>query len=798
MTPTIRDLLGKRMLFFDGAMGSLLQQNGLVGGEAPERWNITHPDVILNIHKSYLDAGCDMIKTNTFGANSAKFTEEEFTAKEVITAAVKIARQAVDECGHGYIAMDIGPSGKLMKPLGDLSFDHAYELFSEMAICGRDAGADAVLIETMSDTYEVKAAILAAKENTDLPVFVTMTFDEHGKLLTGGDIPAAVALLEGLGVDGIGFNCGLGPEQMKKLQITLNECCSIPVVINPNAGLPKLVDGKNFYDVGPEEFAVAMKEIAEGGAWVIGGCCGTSPAHLQKMIEVCKDIVPKPLVDKNRTVVSSYGQAVTFGKRPVIIGERINPTGKSRFKEALRNHDMDYILREGLAQQGNGAHILDVNVGLPEIDEVQLMEDAVVSLQSIIDLPLQIDTTNVEAMERAMRIYNGKALINSVNGKQEVMEQIFPLVKKYGGTVIALTIDEEGIPTTAEGRLAVAKKIVETAATYGIPKKDLVVDVLAMTISAEQEAAEVTLKSLELIRDELGMYTSLGVSNISFGLPQRENVNTAFFTMAMQNGLSGAIINPNSKPMMAAYYSYCALIGVDEQCMDYISVYANQSSPTAAPQTTANQMSLTEAIIKGLKESAHSLATEAIQTKAPLDIINQDLIPALDDVGKKFEKGTLFLPQLLMSAEAAKAAFEAIKTHMSSIGASEEKKDKIILATVKGDIHDIGKNIVKVLLENYSYDVIDLGKDVDPQLVVDTAIEQNVKLIGLSALMTTTVVSMEETIKLLHKQVPDCKIMVGGAVLTQEYADMIHADSYSKDAMGSVHYANQLFGHGDN
>lgn len=796
MKQTILEQLGKRLIFFDGAMGSILQQNGLGAGEYPETWNLLHPDVILQIHKDYLNAGCDIIKTNTFGANGAKFTDEHCTVQDVINAGVSLARQAVEECGHGLVALDIGPTGKLMKPIGDLSFDHAYELFSEMAICGKEAGADVILIETMSDTYEVKAAILAAKENTDLPVFVTMIFDEQGKLLTGGDIPAAVALLEGLGVDGIGFNCGLGPEQMKELLPTLQECSSIPLVVNPNAGLPKMVDGKTVYDVGPEEFAKSMIDIAHGGAWIIGGCCGTSPAHLQKMIEACKDIPPVPLTEKNRTVVSSYAKAVTFGKRPVIIGERINPTGKSRFKEALRNHDMDYILREGVNQQQSGAHILDVNVGLPEIDEVKMMEDAVQEIQSIIDLPLQIDTTNVEAMERAMRIYNGKPLINSVNGKKESMESIFPLVKKYGGTVIALTIDENGIPTTAEGRLEIARNIMETAATYGIRKKDIVVDVLAMTVSAEQEAAAVTLKALELVRDELGLYTSLGVSNISFGLPQRENVNTAFFTMAMQNGLSGAIINPNSKAMMAAYYSYCALTGVDEQCMDYISVYANQqATPTTTAPAAGGTMSLAQSIIKGLKESAHASAAEMVKSQAPLDIINTELIPALDDVGKKFEKGTLFLPQLLMSAEAAKAAFEAIKTHMTSLGTVETKREKIILATVKGDIHDIGKNIVKVLLENYSYDVIDLGKDVDPQLIVDTAIEQDVKLVGLSALMTTTVVNMEETIKQLRKSVPDCKVMVGGAVLTQEYADMIHADFYSKDAMGSVYYAHRLFGH---
>lgn len=788
----IKQELGKRLVFFDGGMGSLLQQNGLEGGELPELWNITHPELILTIHKDYLAAGCDLIKTNTFGANAAKFQDESYTARQVIEQGVALARRAVEESGHGLVAMDIGPTGKLMRPLGDLGFEEAYELFREMAVTGAKAGADVILIETMSDTYEVKAAVLAAKENTDLPVFVTMIFDEHGKLLTGGDIPAAVALLESLGVDGIGFNCGLGPDQMKKLMPQLTECCSIPIVVNPNAGLPKSVDGKTVYDVNPEEFAASMVEIVLEGAWLVGGCCGTTPAHLAEMIRACKGLLPAPITPKNRTVISSYSKAVTFGKKPVIIGERINPTGKSRFKQALRENDMNYILKEGVAQQQNGAHVLDVNVGLPEIDEVTLMENAVRELQSILDLPLQIDTTNLEAMERALRLYNGKPLINSVNGKQESMHSVFPLMKKYGGVVIALTIDENGIPATAEGRLEVARKIMETAATYGIPGHDIVVDVLAMTVSAEQDAAAVTLRALQLVREELGLYTSLGVSNISFGLPQRENVNTAFFTMAMQNGLNAAIINPGSKPMMAAYYSYCALTGADPQCMAYIEQYAGQTSAPAAAATETPDLS--QSIVKGLKDSAFSAAKAMVQTVAPLDIINQELIPALDKVGKEFEAGTLFLPQLLMSAEAAKAAFEAIKSYLNSTGEAQVKKDKIILATVKGDIHDIGKNIVKVLLENYSYDVIDLGKDVDPQLIVQTALEQNVKLVGLSALMTTTVVNMEETIQQLHKHAPDCKIMVGGAVLTQEYADMISADFYSKDAMGSVYYAQELLG----
>lgn len=790
----ILENIGERLYFFDGAMGTLLQANGLGAGELPEPWNLTHPDVILNIHRQYLDAGCDILKTNTFGANAVKLSEHGCSVKEVVTEGVRIAKRAIAESGRkAFVAMDIGPTGKLLEPLGDLSFEKACEAFCEAASAGEQAGADLILIETMSDTYETKAALLAAKESTKLPVFVTMIFDEQGKLLTGGDISAAVAMLEGLGADGIGFNCGLGTKQMLKLLPKLKECCSVPMVINPNAGLPRSENGQTVFDVAPDEFAADMAELAREGAWVIGGCCGTTPAHIDAMVRTCKDIQPLPLEMKNLTVVSSYAGSVTFSKKPVLIGERINPTGKKRFKQALRENDMDYILREGITQQQNGAHILDVNVGLPEIDEVDMMYRTVRELQSVVDLPLQIDTSNPEAMEQAMRICNGKPLINSVNGKRESMESIFPLVKKYGGVVIALTLDENGIPSDAEGRLAVAEKIMNTAAQYGIEKKDIIVDPLAMTISAGQEAAAVTLKALRLIREKLGLHTSLGVSNISFGLPQRENINAAFFTMAMQNGLSAAIINPNSQAMMTAYYSYCALSGADEQCMDYIAHYA-QTDAVPASAASENVITLSQAIIKGLKESAHTAAQELLKAKPPLTVINEEMVPALDKVGQQFEKGTLFLPQLLMSAEAAKSAFEVIRVHLDNTGEKQVKKDKIILATVKGDIHDIGKNIVKVLLENYSYDVIDLGRDVDPQKIVDTVLTEHVKLVGLSALMTTTVSNMEITIQELRKAAPHCKVMVGGAVLTKEYAEMIGADFYAKDAMGSVHYSQLLLG----
>ena len=661
----VLELLGKRIVFFDGAMGTILQQNGLGAGELPELWNLQRPELIEQIHREYLAAGADITKANTFGANAVKLRGCGHSVQEIVEAGISHARRAVRDCGReAFVALDVGPTGKLLRPLGDLSFEEAYDAFKEAVQCGEKAGADLILIETMSDTYEAKAALLAAKENTSLPVFVTMIFDEKGKLLTGGDIAAAVAMLEGLGADAIGFNCGLGPEQMHSLFPQLLDCCSIPMIVNPNAGLPRSVDGRTVFDVGPEDFAEVMEKLVREGSWLAGGCCGTTPAHIAAVVEHCKDLSPVPLQMKERTVISSYSKAVCFGKRPLLIGERINPTGKSRFKQALRENDLDYILREGIAQQQAGAHILDVNVGLPEIDETAMMCRAVTEIQSVIDLPLQIDTSNADTMEQAMRLYNGKPLINSVNGKQESMHSIFPLVKKYGGVVIALTLDEAGIPETPEGRLAVAKKIVETAAQYGISKKDLVVDALVMTISAGQEAADVTLRSLQLIQEQLGVHTSLGVSNISFGLPQRETINAAFFTMALQCGLSAAIVNPNSDAMRRAYDAYCALSGIDQQCMDYIARYSQQASD-AAPKTAGMEMTLAQAIISGLKESAHSAAERELQTKEPLAIVNESLIPALDRVGKDFETGKLFLPQLLMSADAAKAAFEEVRAQLN-------------------------------------------------------------------------------------------------------------------------------------
>lgn len=780
---SILNEVGKRIIFFDGGMGTLLQKAGLKAGELPENWNINNPEPVIKIHRDYAKAGADIILANTFGANEFKFPDN---LEEIIEAGVKNAKKAIVEAGtNAVVGLDMGSLGKLLKPMGTLDFEDAVSAFGRIVRAGANAGADLIVIETMSDAYELKAAVLAAKENCDLPVMATVAFDEKGKILTGASPAGVVALLEGLGADAIGMNCGLGPREMAGIFEEMIKYASIPLIINPNAGLPRCENGETVFDVTPEEFAQGMYEILQKGGCFAGGCCGTTPEHIKALVDKCKNLAPQPLTDKNFTLVSSGSQCVELGEKSVIIGERINPTGKSKFKQALRDNNIEYILNEGVRQADSGAHILDVNVGLPEIDEPAMMKNIVYELQSILPLPLQIDTTSVEAMEAALRIYNGKAMINSVNGKKEVMDAIFPLVKKYGGVVVGLTLDEDGIPDTIEGRVAIAKRIYETADSYGIAAKDIVIDALTMTMSTNPEAANVTLGTVKAIK-EMGGRTVLGVSNISFGLPQRELINGAFYTMAMQAGLSAGIINPNSKVMMQAYDTFMVLGGFDDNCGHYVEKYA--VSDSAPVVSTATVMSLKDSVVKGLKEQSYKLTVEMLNTVQPMDIINNELVPALDIVGQGFEKGTIFLPQLLMSAEAAKAGFEAVNEHMKASGGVKEKKATIVIATVKGDIHDIGKNIVKVLLENYGYDVIDLGKDVAPEAVVEAVVANNAPYVGLSALMTTTVVNMEATIKELREKVPWCKIMVGGAVLTQEYADMIGADFYGKDAMQTVYY----------
>ena len=795
----IRKILGKERLYFDGGTGTILQYKGLGAGELPESWNISRPEIIKELHAEYLRAGANIIKTNTFGANAKKFDDVE----KIIEAGIRIAKEAVGECAHDgiprFVAFDMGPSGRMLKPLGDLDFEDAVELFAINVRAAVKAGADLILIETMNDSYETKAAVLAAKENSDLPVFVTNAYDAQGKLMTGADARAMVALLEGLRADAIGINCSLGPRQMMPVVKELLKYSSLPVIVNPNAGLPRSEGAKTVFDVCADEFSDIMIDIANMGASVLGGCCGTTPEYIEKTVLKCSEIPYAAPSKKKDTLVSSYTHAVCIGEGPVLIGERINPTGKSKFKAALLENNLDYIIGEGISQEESGAHILDVNVGLPEIDESTMMVRVVKALQEVSDLPLQIDTVDPSALEAAMRIYNGKPLVNSVNGKEESICAVLPLVAKYGGAVIALTLDESGIPTTAKGRKAIAEKIIMRAAEYGIDKKDIIVDPLALTVSSDSNSANVTLESIKLIKEELGVYTSLGVSNISFGLPNRDIINSSFFTMALAAGLDCAIMNPFSGEMMKSYYAYRALSGKDENCEKYIGFASNIVSEsvkiagTEQKQTTQGDMQpLCYAIVKGMREKAHALAQEKLsEGVAPLDVINTLIVPALDIVGKGFEEKTVYLPQLLMSAEAAKAAFEAVRERMSRTEGS--KDNKIVIATVKGDIHDIGKNIVKVLLENYGFSVIDLGKDVPEEEVCSTVKNSGARLVGLSALMTTTVPAMAETIKQLRESCPDVTVMVGGAVLTQEYADMIGADKYCRDAMQAVRYAEEIF-----
>ena len=759
--------------YFDGGMGTMLN---LKAGELPELLNINDPERVYAIHKAYADAGCNIISANTFGANRFKYDNVD----EIVKSAVKNAKRTGKK-----VALDIGPTGKLLKPMGDLDFEECVDIFADVVKAGRDE-ADLVLLETFGDLYEIKAAMLAVKENCDLPLVVSMIFDEKARLLTGADVRTACAVVEGLGADAIGFNCGLGPKQMIPLVEELEKHASIPILVMPNAGLPESVNGETIFNVDPDEFASYITQIAKMGVSYLGGCCGTTPAHLKAMIEATKDIEDKVPEFKNETIVASYSKSVDLSEGAVI-GERINPTGKKLMKEALRNKDMDYVLRQGITQTEAGAHILDVNMGLPEIDEKEMLCSGVYELQSVLPVPLQLDSGDAEAMEAALRLYNGKAMINSVNGKEKSMKEVFPLAKKYGGVVVCLCLDEDGIPSTAQGRIAIAKKIIKRAAEYGIDKKNLAVDALVMTISTDTNNAIETLNAVDYIRNTLGVNTVLGVSNISFGLPNREAVNTAFYTLAMSRGLSAGIINPNSRPMMNAFYSYKALAGKDESCQEYIK----SAVDTEIVQKTEN-LDLKTAIIKGMKEESARCAKELLENTESLVIINDYIIPALDVVGDGFEKNTIFLPQLLMSADSAKAAFDEIKAHFVMSGAEQVKGEKIIIATVEGDIHDIGKNIVKVLLQNYGFDVMDLGKDVKCEKVLEEAQKNNVKLVGLSALMTTTVPNMEKTIKLLHDNT-DAKVFVGGAVLTRDYAKMINADFYAKDAMESVRIAQEFF-----
>ncbi len=795
-----REFLKQNIVILDGSTGTVLQSRGLAAGAKPELWNIEHPDEIVNLHKSYFDAGSNVVCTNTFGANALNFTSAEL--EKIVPAAVENAKKARDlskTVQEKFVALDIGPCGKLLKPFGDFDFEEAVALFAQTVKIGAQCGVDLVFIETMNDSLETKAAVLAAKENSDLPIIVSNAYGEDGKLMTGATPEAMATMLEALSVDAVGVNCSFGPRELKNVAQKLLDTLSIPTSFKPNAGIPKVENGKTVFDISADEFASEVKEMVERGVRLVGGCCGTTPEYISRVSEAIKGLSPVEITEKNITQVSSYTHAVNFDSSPILIGERINPTGKKRFKQALVENDIDYILGEGIAQAEKGVHILDVNVGLPEVDEVKMLENVVCELQAVVNTPLQIDTSDTSAMEIALRRYNGKAMINSVNGKEESMRAVFPLVKKYGGVVVALTLDENGIPSTADGRVEIAKKILKTAAEYGIDKKDIVFDTLAMAVSAEKDAANVTLEAMRRIKEELSCHTSLGVSNISFGLPCRDAVNSTFFALALQNGLSAAIMNPFSQDMMKTYYAFRALTTRDENCGDYIKAAEGFSQSTAvssqttnAPQTLEETSSaLKNAVIKGLKERAAEITEALLQTQKPLDIVSNEIIPALDIVGVGYENKTIYLPGLLMSAEAAKAAFEKIKSKVSA-GENAQNKGEVILATVHGDIHDIGKNIVKLLLENYGFSVIDLGRDVAPEIVVQTALEKKARLVGLSALMTTTVPSMEKTIALLREKAPECKVVVGGAVLSRDYAEKIGADRYARDAMETVRYAEQI------
>ncbi len=777
----MRHLIGKKLLFIDGAMGTMLGKCDTL----PEILNITDSERIKKIHTAYLEAGADIITTNTFGANCLKMKDCGYSVKDVITSAVKNARECADKFGK-YVTFDIGPCGKLLSPMGDLSFDNAYSAFAEMV--SYSYGCDMISIETMTDTYELKAAVLAVKENSSLPVIAQVSCDKSGKLLCGADLLSVIAMLEGLGVNAIGLNCGFGPEEFKPLFETLQKYSSLPIALLPNAGLPKIVNGETVFDFTPEQFSLVMSEFARGGAHLLGGCCGTTPKHIKAMCEACKNISPSPVTEKNYTVISSYGQAVLVDNAPLIIGERINPTGKKKLKEALINNDINYVLKEGISQSDAGAKILDVNVGMPEIDEVSMLSEAVFKLQEVLSTPLQIDTSNTKALEKAMRIYNGKPMINSVNGKQSSMDEVFPLVKKYGGVLVALTLDERGVAEKCEDKIEIARKIITEAAKYGISKKDIVIDPLALTVSSDPNSAIETLKAVKILTEEIGINTILGVSNISFGLPERINVNTAFLTMALQNGLKFAIINPLSSPMTNAFAAYNVLYANDKNCAEYIAKF--QNTPKNTDVKTETVFDLKTLIALGFKDETYASCKKLLESENSLDIINSFIIPALDDVGRDYESGKIYLPNLLSSAEAAQNAFAAIKEVSKS---GEKSGNKILLATVYGDIHDIGKNIVKLLLENYGFDVYDLGKDVPAQKIVEVALKEDIKLIGLSALMTTTVSSMEETITKIRNSGHQCKIMVGGAVLTESYSKEIGADYYGSDALSAVNYAKAVF-----
>ena len=796
-----RDLLKKEFVILDGGMGTMLQQAGMAMGEIPELLNLTNPELIKGIHKKYIDAGADIVYANTFGANRYKLEHCDKSVAEIIGAGIRNAKEAC-EGTNSLVALDIGPIGQLLEPTGYLSFEEAYDIFKEQILAGSEA--DLIVFETMTDLMEVKAGVLAAKENSNLPIMCTMTFEENGRTFTGCSVSSMALTLEGLSVDAIGINCSLGPKELLPVVKELSKWTNLPIVVKPNAGLPNPVT--NTYDVTPEDFAAFAREMVAYGVKIMGGCCGTNPDFIRALSNMLAEEKHVKIQNNIPAAVCSATNTVVINQ-PRIIGERINPTGKKLFKEALLNNDMDYILNQALEQQGGGADILDVNVGLPGIDEKEMMIRAVKELQGVVDLPLQIDSTIPEVLEAALRVYNGKPIVNSVNGEEKSLNTVLPLVKKYGAAVVGLALDEKGISKSADERFAIAKKIMERALEYGIRKEDIYIDCLTLTASAEQEGVMETLKALKRVKDELGLKTVLGVSNISFGLPDRELINHNFLTMALTHGLDLPIINPNVASMTGAVRAYKLLAGIDKDSVEYIAAFNEAKAKKEAKEGVGEQkntvssnpsdnLNLVHAVEAGLKSEASRITEELLKTKDAMELINEMLIPALDKTGELFDKGKIFLPQLILSAQSAQAAFEVIKGNMakSDSGENSVSKGTIVIATVKGDIHDIGKNIVKVLLENYGYNVVDLGKDVDYQAVVDSVIKYDAKLVGLSALMTTTLVSMEKTIELIKKNNLTCKIMVGGAVLTPDYAQQIGADFYVKDAKESIDVAKKILG----